>query len=143
MILVDTNVVSEAMKASPTVAVFDWLNAQDSAQLYVSAVTIGEIEYGLRILPDGKRRRDLRECFNRYIARAFPSRILTYDEAAARVYGRLMGARRAIGRPMSLPDGQIAAIAAAHRFAIATRNVKDFEECGIELINPFTFTPTS
>lgn len=137
MILLDTNVISEVMKAQPAAAVVAWLNHQDSEKLYVSTVTIGEIAYGLRILPAGKRRSGLRERFERFIARAFEHRVLGYDEPAARTYGALMGERKELGRPMSVPDGQIAAIARHNHLALATRNVADFENCGIEVINPF------
>lgn len=137
MILLDTNVVSEVMKTQPAEAVVTWLNAQDSERLYVSAVTIGEITYGLRILPDGKRRSGLRERFERFVALAFDQRVLSYDESAARVYGELMGDRKELGLPMSVPDGQIAAIARLNHLAVATRNVLDFESCGIDVLNPF------
>lgn len=137
MILLDTNVVSEVMKTQPAEAVVAWLNAQDSERLYVSAVTIGEITYGLRILPDGKRRSGLRERFERFVVLAFDQRVLAYDESAARVYGELMGDRKELGLPMSVPDGQIAAIARLNHMAVATRNVLDFEHCGIDVLNPF------
>lgn len=137
MILLDTNVVSEVMKARPAEAVVGWLNAQPSEKLFVSAVTIGEIAYGLSILPDGKRRAGLRDRFERFIALAFDQRVLGYDERAARIYGEMMGERRAVGRPMSVPDGQIAAIARRDHLAVATRNANDFEYCGIEVVNPF------
>jgi toxin FitB len=137
MILIDTNVVSEVMKPHPSAAVTGWLNARDSNTLYLSAVTIGEIEYGLRILPDGKKREQLRERFTRFVALAFAQRILAFDETAARTYGDLMGLRKELGRPMSVPDGQIAAIARSKGYAVATRNTRDFEECGIELVDPF------
>jgi len=139
MILLDTNVVSEVMKTRPAEAVVAWLNGQDSEKLYVSAVTIGEIAYGLRILPDGKRQSGLRERFERFVALAFDQHVLAYDEFAARIYGELMGDRKELGLPMSVPDGQIAAIARLNHLAVATRNVLDFKNCGIEVINPFTF----
>lgn len=141
MILLDTNVVSELMKTRPAESVLAWLNGQASEKFYLSAVTIGEIAYGLRILPDGKRRSGLRERFERFVALAFDQRVLSYDEAAGRIYGELMGDRKDLGLPMSVPDGQIAAIARRDHLAIATRNVLDFEHCGIEVINPFEFTP--
>ena len=137
MILLDTNVISEIMKVAPSDAVVNWLNDQRSGALYVSAVTIGEIEYGLRILPAGGRRIRLKERFERYIALAFALRVLAFDEAAARIYGEIMGLRREIGRPMSVPDGQIAAIARLNGLQVATRNTRDFEDCGIERIDPF------
>jgi hypothetical protein len=137
MILLDTNIVSEVMKTRPAEAVVAWLNGQDSEKLYVSSVTIGEITYGLRILPDGKRRAGLRERFERFVALAFEQRVLAYDESAARIYGDLMGDRKELGLPMSVPDGQIAAIARLNHLAVATRNVVDFKNCGIDVVNPF------
>lgn len=137
MIVLDTNVVSEMMKPSPSHAVLDWLNGQETERLHLSTVTIGEIEYGLRILPDGRRRRDLHDRFNRFVAAAFSLRVLSYDEPAGRCYGEIMAVRKSLGRPMSMPDGQIAAIAKANGGAVATHNTRDFEECGIELVDPF------
>lgn len=137
MILLDTNVVSEVMKASPAESVVTWLNRQASDQLYVSAITIGEIAYGLQLLPDGRRRSGLRGRFERFIALAFDQRVLVYDESAARLCGELLGDRKKLGSPMSLPDGQIAAIARRDHLAVATRNVRDFERCGIEVLDPF------
>lgn len=137
MILLDTNVVSEVMRATPTQTVLEWLNEQESGMLYVSTITIGEIAYGLRILPDGKRRSGLNEKFEWFIALAFSQRVLPYDEPAARVYGEVMGVRKELGRPLSVPDGQIAAIARSNHLIVATRNVADFERCGIEVLNPF------
>jgi predicted nucleic acid-binding protein len=137
MILIDTNVISEIMKLAPSEVVVKWLNDQRSSTLYVSAVTIGEIEYGLRILPEGRRRMQLKERFERFVSLAFAQRVLTYDERAARIYGEIMGLRKEIGRPMSILDGQIAAVARANGFMVATRNTSDFQDCGIELIDPF------
>ena len=137
MILLDTNVVSEVMRARPAEAVITWLNGQNSEKFYVSSITIGEISYGLRILPDGKRRSGLRERFERFVALAFDQRVLAYDESAARIYGDLMGDRKELGLPMSVPDGQIAAIARVNHLAVATRNVVDFKNCGIDVVNPF------
>ena len=139
MILLDTNVVSEVMKTSPAEPVVTWLNVQETTLLHISSVTIGEIAYGLRILPQGRRRSLLTQKFDQLVTRAFEQRVLTYDESAARVFGELMGERKELGRPMSLPDGQIAAIARVHHFALATRNVVDFEHCGVDVINPFEF----
>ena len=141
MILLDTNVVSEVMKTRPAEAVVTWLNGQDSEKLYVSAITIGEIAYGLRILPDGRRRTGLRDRFERFVTLAFDQRVLDYDGPAARIYGELMGDRKELGLPMSVPDGQIAAIARCAHLTVATRNVLDFENCGIEVIDPFEYAP--
>jgi toxin FitB len=137
MILVDTNVVAEMMRGLPDPAVVAWLNAQDATALFFSTISIAEIAYGLRIMPQGKRRRLLEQGFERVLAEAFAGRILVFDEAAAHRYGEIMGRRKEIGRPLKLLDGQIASIARANGFAVATRNVRDFIECGVEVINPF------
>lgn len=137
MILLDTNVVSALMAPMPPPAVVEWANSRPTETLYLSTVTIAEISYGLRVLPEGKRRRDLGGRFHRFVARGFALRVLAFDEEAAHLYGELMGDRRRLGRPMSVLDGQIAAIARANRFALATRNTRDFEECGLEILDPF------
>jgi len=137
MIVVDTNVISEVMRPQPSGAVLDWLNDQDSNQLFITTVTLAEIGYGLRILPKGQRQWQLHNRFEQFIAQAFEQRVLDFTVSAARSYAEIMGHRKETGRPMSLPDGQIASIAHAHRFAVATRNIKDFEDCGLELFNPF------
>ncbi len=137
MIILDTNVVSEMMRAAPTPAVVSWLNGQDAALLFLTAVTVGEIRFGLRVLPVGKRRQSLEEGFERILAEAFAGRILAFDEAAAHYYGEIMGRRREIGHPLGIPDAQIASIARSIGCSVATRNVQDFTECGIEIINPF------
>ena len=137
MILLDTNIVSEVMKPAPAGHVLRWLDDQETEGLYVSTITIAEINFGIRVLPEGKRRRTLKDNFEDFIARGFDQRILPFDTAAANLFAGLMGRRRELGRPMSFPDGQIAAIARSRRFALATRNVSDFEHCGLNILNPF------
>jgi len=137
MIIVDTNIVTEVMKDSPTHAVVSWLNDQETSTLFLTSITIGEVRYGLRIMPQGRRRLRLEQGFERILAEAFAGRVLPFDEEAARHYGDVMGRRKEIGRPVGVLDGQIASIARANGCAVATRNVKHFVECGIEIINPF------
>ena len=137
MIILDTNVVTEVMKPAPAATVVAWLNARDSSALFLTAITLGEIRYGLRTLPQGLRRQRLEESFERVISAAFTGRILAFGEEAASQYGEVMARRKELGRPLSVPDGQIAAIARQHGFAVATRNVRDFLACGIEIVNPF------
>ncbi len=138
MIILDTNVLAEFMTSPPSDAVVDWLNVQNTMSLYVTSISIAEICYGLQVMPEGKRRRLLEDRFEQFIARAFASRLLNFDETAARIYGEIKAYRKKIGRPLSDFDGQIAAIARTHGFSLATRNVTDFEHCLIELINPFS-----
>ena len=137
MTLLDTNIVSAVMAPSPPRAVIDWLNHAETATLYLSTITIAEIGYGLWVLPDGKRRRSLEDRFHKFVAEGFEQRVLVFDERAAELYPEVMGRRRAKGRLLGSLDGQIASIARAHELAVATRNVRDFEECGLVVINPF------
>ena len=138
MILLDTNIISEVMRANPAANVLAWLDAQETHSMFISTVTIGEIAYGLRIMPTGKRRDQLGGRFSQFVALGFTQRILSYDESAARAYGDIMATRKEVGRPMSVPDGQIAGIARANNLGLATRNLRDFEHCGIALVDPFT-----
>ena len=137
MIVLDTNVVSEAMRAEPAASVVAWLNDQNASLLYLTAVTVAEIRYGLRVLPQGKSRRSLEEGFERILVEGFTGRILPFDEAAAHRYGEVMGRRKELGHHLAILDGQIAAIAWVNGFSIATRNVEDFLDCGVEIVNPF------
>lgn len=137
MILIDTNIISELMKPVPDAIVIEWIDRQEISQLFISTITIAEISYGLNVLPEGNRRNDLERSFNNAILEAFENRILAFDESAAYNYGKIMSYRKKLGQPMGVPDGQIAAIASTHNAAVATRNVRDFINCGLELINPF------
>lgn len=137
MILLDTNIISELMKAAIDPNVKNWMNQQDVLQLYISTVTIAEIAYGINVLPEGKRRNSLEKAFNNVVREAFEYRIFTFDEVSAHLYRIIMGQRRTLGKPMSMADGQIAAIAKAHNCTLATRNTDDFGACEIELVNPF------
>lgn len=137
MIILDTNIVSEMMKPVPSKAVLNWVDQREAIQLFITTITIAEIAYGLHALPDGHRRKSLEEAFNRAIMDAFRHRILPFEEASAHIYGKIMGDRKKLGRPFSVPDGQIAAIALSQGFSLATRNVRDFSNCDIDLMNPF------
>ena len=137
MIVIDTNIISEFMRAKPDPVVIEWFNHQRSRNLYVTVITLAEIGHGLRLMPKGHKTKILNSRFKGFVERAFEERILNFDLDAAESYIDLMAHRKEMGLPMSIPDGQIAAIAHNHRFSVATRNTKDFEHCGIELINPF------
>lgn len=137
MFVLDTNVVSEAMRPTPIPSVMSWLNDQDSLDLFLSAVTLGEVGFGLRSMPQGVRRSQKEAKFEQVIKLGFAGRILSFDEDAANAYGEIMSRRKELGRPLEFADGQIAAIARVHGFAVVTRNVRDFEECGVKLVNPF------
>jgi predicted nucleic acid-binding protein len=138
VIILDTNVLSEGMRANPDPAVMGWLGALSPLEFWITTITVAEIRFGLACLPDGRQRDDLGNRFEALQRRSFPDRILSFDLPAAERYGRLMAQRRALGRPMSPLDGQIAAIASIHHAALATRNTDDFEACGLSLINPWS-----
>ncbi len=137
MILLDTNIISETMRPNPNSQVLNWFDQQKSADLFISVITVAEIEYGLNVLPEGKRRRQVEEFFEKAILRSFQHRILDFDFDAARFYAKIMARRKLAGRPLSIPDGQIAAIACSQGMSLVTRNEKDFADCDLEIINPF------
>lgn len=137
MILLDTNVISELMRPEPAQAVLDWFGRHDAADLFISAVTEAELRTGVAILPEGQRRERLQLAIDAMIDQDFQGRVLPFDTVAARPYAEIAARRRAAGRPIAEADCQIAAIARAADAPVATRNGKDFEGCGIGLINPW------
>ncbi len=137
MILVDTNVVSETMRTAPEPKVVDWLDSQAAETLYLSTVSLAELLYGIAVLPDGRRKVALGLGLMEKATLLFGERVLPFDVAAARTYATVVSRARQAGRPIGVADGQIAAIAAAHRLAIATRDRAPFEAAGIEVIDPW------
>jgi predicted nucleic acid-binding protein len=137
MIVLDTNVISELMRATPSDTVSHWVAGHPVADLFTTAVTQAEILFGLAILPAGRRRADLEDAARRVFEEDFDQRILPFDEAAARQFAAVAAARRKLGRSISISDTQIAAIASAHGASVATRNVVDFEDCGLTIIDPW------
>ncbi|WP_150461140.1 type II toxin-antitoxin system VapC family toxin [Nesterenkonia ebinurensis] len=136
MIVLDTNVVSEAMRPEPDPSVLRWLNTQAADTLYLSSVTLAELLFGITALPDGARKHRLAQALDRLLA-LFPNRVLPFDQEAARRYADMVVAAREAGRPLPTADGYLAATAAAHGFVVATRNIQHFEDTGVELINPW------
>lgn len=137
VILLDTNVVSELMRPKPAQAVLDLFAAQDSTKLFFSAVSEAELRTGAAILPAGKRRDSLTATIDIMITEDFAGRVLPFDSAAAKAYAAIAASRRATGQPMMEADCQIAAIARVRGAAVATRNVRDFERCDVEIVDPF------
>ena len=137
MIVLDTNVVSESVKTPPSSRVLVWLAEQERSNTFITAITQAELLYGIEVLPEGKRRDALSLAMERLFAEQFHGRILPFDEASARMYSRIASFRRITGRPISEHDAMIAAISRSHRATVATRNTKDFEHCGVPLINPW------
>ena len=138
MILLDTNILSELMKTAPDASVLKWMNSYPASKYYISAITKGEIELGIALLPDGKRKIGLKTGA-RLMFEEFPERCLAFDSAAAANYAIVVSRRTGIGRPVSVEDAQIAAIALTHNMLLATRNTKDFEGIdGLRIINPWS-----
>ena len=135
MILVDTNVWSELTRPAPDPSVQKW-ERDNATKLCLSTVVIGELLSGAQMLPDGKRKQAFLQGYDILIA-AYEERIVEFDEAAAREYGRVLAFLEKAGRNPATSDAQIAAAALSGGFRLATRNVKDFEGLGIELINPW------
>ena len=126
------------MRASPHPQVLGWVDRVDARGLFVSAVSEAEIRTGLGLLPDGRRRRELTEAADLVLNGLFRGRVLPFDAAAARVYADIACQRRAVGRPISQFDCQIAAIARSRGMAVATRDAEGFSGCGIDVINPWS-----
>src|SRR5688572_5131740 len=137
MIVLDTNVLSEVLKPAPDGRVMVWLKAQPRPSLFTTSVTRGEILRGIRILPDGQRRQGLWDAALKIFNDELAGQVLNYDSDAADLYAQIGAIRRAAGRPISQFDAQIAAVARSRGANLATRNVKDFEGCGIDVINPW------
>jgi predicted nucleic acid-binding protein len=136
MILLDTNVVSEAMKARPDPSVRAWLDRQVAETLYVSTVTVAELLFGIAALPEGKRKALLGEAVEGLLA-LFRDRVLPFDTEAARRYAELAVLARAGGRGFPTPDGYIAAIAASRRFTVASRDTAPYEAAGVAVMDPW------
>ena len=135
--LLDTNVVSELIRRSPNPTVTTWVSRLPLADLFFSAIGEAELRYGAAILPAGRRRDTLVVRIEAMLADAFGDRVLPFDREAARTYGNIAALRRSAGRPVAPMDCQMAAIAASRGMAVATRNVRDFEDMGIEIVDPW------
>jgi predicted nucleic acid-binding protein len=136
-VLLDTNVLSELLRAQPDSTVLAWLASQPANGLFVSAVTQAEMMLGAQLLPAGQRRQRLERALEAMFLEDFAGRILPFDSSCAADYAVLVAARRRAGTPISQFDGQIAAIALSHRLGLATRNLSEFEGCGLVLTNPW------
>ena len=140
MILLDTNVISEVLRAQPSPNVRNWLDAQRADELFLCTPVLAELHYGAELLPTGARRTKLRQLIER-LEGAFAERVLLFDAAAARENGKFVARRDRLGRATGSMDGLIAGIAMAHGATIATRDIHGFADAGVDLIDPFNFTP--
>ncbi len=137
MVVLDTNVLSEILRPIPHGHVIAWLEAQPRHQLFTTAVTRAEILYGVAVLAKGQRREKLWEAALGILDEEFADRVLSFDSEAANRYAQIGAARKSAGKPISQFDAMIAAIARSHGARLATRNVQDFDGCGIDLVNPW------
>jgi predicted nucleic acid-binding protein len=137
MIILDTNVLSELMRPKPSPSVLAWVARQPATELCTTSITEAEILYGIELLIKSKRREGLLETAEAMFAEDLADRIFGFESDAARVFSKIAAHRRAVGRPISHADVQIAAIAKVRRAKLATRNVADFEDCGLDVVDPW------
>jgi hypothetical protein len=135
--LLDTNVVSELVRATPHARVLSWMRLQRPTDLFLAAVTLGEIVRGVVRLPTSSRRSKLEAWVTELLPRQFAGRILAFDQQAAVIWGELMGTADRTGRPRASADAQIAATAIRHDLVLVTRNMPDFKELISALVNPW------
>lgn len=137
-VMLDTNVVSELIRKARDPAVATWVAGWPLEDLFFSAVGEAELRYGVAILPPGRRRQALLADIEGMLRDAFGDRVLPFDGGAAREYADIAAARRSAGRSVAPADCQIAAIARSRGMTVATRNVRDFEDIGVDIVNPWT-----
>jgi toxin FitB len=137
MIILDTNVLSELMRPTPSPRVVAWVAKQPATELFTTSITEAEIFYGLELLTKGKRREGLLAAAEAMFAEDLTGRVLGFDSDAARAFSKIAGHRRTLGRPISHADAQIAAITQARGAKLATRNVADFKDCGVDVLDPW------
>ena len=137
-VLLDTNVMSELIRKARDPGVADWVAGLPLEDLFFSAVGEAELRYGAAILPAGRRRENLLADIEGMLREAFGERVLPFDRAAAREYADIAAMRRGVGRRVALADCQIAAIARSRDMIVATRNVRDFDGIGVDIVNPWT-----
>jgi hypothetical protein len=137
MIVLDTNVVSELMKPEPAEEVVSWMGGAPAASIYTTSITQAEILHGILLMPAGRRRRAIESAASTMFLEDFPGRVLAFDEDSALPYAQIATERRRAGRPISHFAAQIAAITRSSKAVLATRNVSDFEGCGVAIVNPW------
>ena len=138
MILLDTNVLSELMRAKPAPQVLEWVDAQPVGDLVITSITVAEILYGIARMPDGKRKQGLLDVASVMFDEDFAGNILPFDADAAVHYAEIAAETEAKGQVVDMADAQIAAIGRLHDAVIATRNVRHFETLGVALVDPWS-----
>ncbi len=138
MLVLDTNVASELMRPEPAPEVADWISERDATEMFLTAVSEAELLYGIAIIPAGRRRDMLAAAMTRWFDLGFSERILPFDSSAARAYAEIASEKRLVGRPIGEADCQIAAISRSRGAVLVTRNVRDFEGTGVNVVNPWS-----
>ena len=137
MIVLDTNVLSALMREVPDLPVVEWLDAQPAESVWITSLTVFETRFGLKLLPQGKRRKALESSFDALLVEDLEGRVLDFDTAAADVAAGLAALRQRAGRPVDVRDTLIAGIVMARRATFATRNVKHFADLSVPVVNPW------
>lgn len=137
MFVLDTNVISETFKPQPDAGVASWMDGALAGHAYVTALTKAELLVGLGQMPDGKRKAGLEEVIDTFFGKWLKTPILAFGSREAQFYAKIVAHRRGRGLAIGEFDAQIASIARSHGFVVVTRNVADFEHCGVEIINPW------
>ncbi len=139
MIILDTNVISEILRPTPDEGVVAWLGAHPRTALFTTTITYGELLYGVRLLPVGQRRDALLTAVQAIFESDLVGQVLSFDGEAADAYAHIAAERRGAGKPISQFDAMIAGVARSRGASVATRNVKDFEHCGVNVIDPWRY----
>ena len=139
--LLDTNVLSETVKPRPAASVLEWLARQSPVELFLASITIGELVQGVRRRAEAPRARRLERWIHTELTLQFEGRVVSFDRRAAVIWGELMGDGYRIGRPPPAVDAQLAAIARQHSLVLVTRNVRDFQDLGVQLVDPWSPEP--
>ena len=138
MIILDTNVLGALMRTAPEAAVVAWLDRQPAQSVWITSITLFETQFGLALLPIGRRRQMLETLFARLLNEDLENRVLDFDSAAATESASLAALRQKSGRPVDMRDTQIAGIVLARRATLATRNVRHFRDLKISIVDPWT-----
>lgn len=139
MILLDTNVLSEPLRAAPDANVLAWMDAQAMETLFLSAISLAELRFGIAVLPQGRRREILQSSLDQLVLPNFNGRILPFTESTSQTYADMRARARASGKAIAATDGYIAAIALEHGLAVATRDKSPFEAAGVTVIDPWAW----
>lgn len=141
MIVLDTNVLSALMRATPSRTVIQWLDQQSRQSVWTTSVNVYEVHFGLETMAQGRKRAALQACFEQLLVEDLSGRVLEFDSAAAQAAARISSRLRSIGRPVEVRDAMIAGIIDARRAVLATRNVRHFDEAQIKIVDPWAEQP--